>query len=179
MAELVACIDNLRDYQCEDKRKLQSKSTLYTVLNDPTTTAKDIVKWCWQIAKYAFDFCETFSYSLHPIDVYSARINFNGDIIMETVFRRKGESLTDNYLVTVNSMIGSYSIMLKNVDKKNKTKEIQRELQILDIVFQHTIMNSNLNLYENVMRGAFLIVDKVCELVESGMIVELNNIIMN
>ena len=179
MAELIVCINNLTEYSCKDKQKLQSKCTLYTALNDSTTTIKDIVRWSWQIARYAFDFCETFSYCLYPINVYSARINLNGDIIMSSIFKHTKENNTQNYLLTANSMLGSYYIMLNNIDKANKTKEVQKELQILHILFEHIIANAKLNLCKNVVEGAFLIMDKMCELVESDIVADLNNIMIN
>lgn len=147
--------------------------SLYKALNKPTTTIEHVMKWNWQIAESTNMSIETGYQYLYPIDTQLTRVDANGNIVYGTVFRPRLGVCKDSDILTANSIIGCHSTMIQSIDIENMSKERKRKFQIFDILVQYNLMNSKLNRSNNMPLAAFFAIDRLCELIESGIVDKL------
>lgn len=178
MDESAVCVTNLRECTISPLTGYFSIGcSLHKALNEPTTRIEDIMKWNRQIAECSSKPITKTPLYLYPIDTQLVRIDGNRNIIYGTVFRPTRGMVMDSELLTATSILTCHSAMIESIDKNRMTKEKRKELQIFNILVQYSLMNTNLNKYSNMRLHAFIAIDRLCDLIESGIIDEFMKII--
>lgn len=173
MDESVIYTYELKEYRPRPTGYFNIGCSLYKALNKPTTTIEDIMKWNWQIAECANVFTKDGRQCLYPIDTQLTCIDADGNIIYGTVFRPRAGLQIESDILTANSIINCHLAMTQSINIEKMSKEKKRKFQIFNTLVQYSLMNSNINRFSDMPMAAFSAIDRLCELVESGIVDKL------
>jgi len=150
--------------------------TLFQAINSETLDIKDIMKWSWQIADYAYDNYRKKNLCLRPIDVYNTCVDINNDIDEKSIFRSSTSNIQTNPLSAARSILMCNSIILKYARLSIKTKKQAKEFKVFETLYNYMVSYADISSARDVVGSAFYTIDKLCEYVEVGLIEKLASI---
>lgn len=164
----------LRTNKAASRTKYEIDCSLYTALNKSTTTISDIVRWQWEIADIAYKGYNCLNMPIYSIDPHKVFVDTKGNIVFSSVFKSGKGLLPCSDLMAANNIISIHSNIICGIG--TDTNISKRELQIFQILADHILDNSSINISKNMVAAAFFAVDNFCQLIELGLLDSLGKI---